>query len=254
MAWLSSAALIAYRDLQRFWRNKFWLAGQVGMNIADLAVFGLIFRGIVRPDLIPDYIRFITPGILSLSAFISAFTIGREVGVELRREVTHYLVSLPVSRSALVMGRILGGAVRGFVYQLPFIVLAALIMSIPTLEKWLLVLFATTALTIAMSSISMVLSTLTRDLNLQAAFRSIAYFTLFFVSNVFYPERVLELRLGSAAPVAYYSPVTMATTIYRYAFGYTTAVNLEFNVLGLLVWVTLLVLLAYKLYLRNLIR
>jgi ABC-2 type transport system permease protein len=78
------AYVVSLRDLRRFWQNVYWLAGQVAMNIADLVIFGLIFRGVVNPQLIPDYIRFITPGVLCLSIFISAFTIGREVGVELR--------------------------------------------------------------------------------------------------------------------------------------------------------------------------
>jgi ABC-2 type transport system permease protein len=112
----TQAYIVALRDLKRFWQNIYWLAGQVAMNIADLLIFGLIFRGIVRPELIPDYIRFITPGILCLSIFISSFTIGREVGVELRREVTHYLVSLPITRGALVAGRVLGGVLRGLMY------------------------------------------------------------------------------------------------------------------------------------------
>jgi len=108
--------IVSQRDLKRFFMNIYWLAGQVAMNIADLVIFGLIFRGIVNPVLIPDYIKFITPGILCLSIFISSFTIGREVGVELRREVTHYLVSLPITREHLVAGRILGGVLRGFTY------------------------------------------------------------------------------------------------------------------------------------------
>lgn len=83
------------------------------MNIADLVIFAVIFKGLVNPAYIPDYIKFITPGILCLSIFISAFSIGREVGIELRREVTHYLVSLPVTRGQLVVGRILGGVLRG---------------------------------------------------------------------------------------------------------------------------------------------
>ncbi|MEM1713999.1 MAG: ABC transporter permease, partial [Desulfurococcaceae archaeon] len=100
--WIRGAVLVAQRDLSRFWRNIYWLAGQVAMNIADLVIFAVIFRGLVNPAFIPDYIRFITPGILCLAIFISAFSIGREVGIELRREVTQYLVSLPVTRGALV--------------------------------------------------------------------------------------------------------------------------------------------------------
>ncbi|MEM4889252.1 MAG: ABC transporter permease, partial [Thermosphaera sp.] len=113
--------LIARRDLARFWRYKYWLAGQVAMNLADILIFGLIFNGVVNRQLIPDYVRFVTPGILCLSLFISSFSIGREVGVELRREVTHYLLTLPVRRESLIIGRLLGGALRGLMYQAGFL-------------------------------------------------------------------------------------------------------------------------------------
>ncbi len=246
--------IVSQRDLKRFFMNIYWLAGQVAMNIADLVIFGLIFRGIVNPVLIPDYIKFITPGILCLSIFISSFTIGREVGVELRREVTHYLVSLPITRGALVAGRILGGVLRGFVYQFGFIILAVLIMGLPTLDKWLLILATSLLLATTMSSISITVSTLTRDFNLQAAIRSLVYFLFFFVSNVFYPEKAIAVRLGPAAPLAYYSPVSMAVNIYRYSFGYIQQVDLLFNLGGLVVWCIFGLLLAYKLYIRNLTR
>ena len=248
------AYVVSLRDLRRFWQNIYWLAGQVAMNIADLVIFGLIFRGVVNPQLIPDYIRFITPGVLCLSIFISAFTIGREVGVELRREVTHYLVSLPISRSALVAGRILGGVLRGFIYQSGFIVLAVLIMGSPTTEKWVLTITASTLLAATMSSLSITVSTVTRDFNLQAAIRSLVYFMFFFVSNVFYPEKALQARLGSAAPIAYYSPVSMTVSIYRYCFGYLQSVDLFFNLTGLTAWCLISILLAYRLYIRNLTR
>lgn len=250
--WFRGVILVAQRDLARFWRNIYWLAGQLAMNIADLVIFAVIFKGLVNPAYIPDYIKFITPGILCLSIFISAFSIGREVGIELRREVTHYLVSLPVTRGQLVVGRILGGVLRGFMYQAGFLLLAVLLMGLPSIDKWLLILTASLLLAVTMSSLSITLSTLTRDFNLQAAIRSLVYFVFFFVSNVFYPEKALEVRLGSAAPLAYYSPMSMTVNIYRFSFNYVSSINLFFNLTGLTLWTILAVLFAYKVYIRNL--
>lgn len=252
--WIRGAVLVAQRDLSRFWRNIYWLAGQVAMNIADLVIFAVIFRGLVNPAFIPDYIRFITPGILCLAIFISAFSIGREVGIELRREVTQYLVSLPVTRGALVAGRIMGGVLRGFLYQAGFVILAVVLMSMPSVDKWILILTSSFLLALTMSCLSITLSTLTRDFNLQAAIRSLVYFIFFFVSNVFYPEKALAMRLGSAAPIAYYSPMSMAVNLYRFGFNYTTSVDVLFNLAGLIAWATLSLLFAYKVYIRNLTR
>lgn len=250
---LRSIAIVAYRDIARFWRYKYWLAGQVAMNLADILIFGLIFNGVVNKDLIPDYVRFVTPGILCLSIFISSFSIGREVGVELRREVTQYLLTLPVRRESLIIGRLLGGAARGLIYQFGFLVFASIILAPPSPEGWAYVLATSFTLALTMSSVSISLSTVTRDFNMQATIRSLTYYLLFFVSNIFYPQRVIAARLGPLAPIVDYSPLTMATNIYRWAFKYDVLLNPLSNLIGLLVWSLIIVVVAYKLYLRNLL-
>jgi ABC-2 type transport system permease protein len=126
----AQALMVAYRDLQRFWKYKWWLAGLITMNLADLFIFALVFKGIVRRDVVPDYFYFLAPGIASIAAFAAAFTIGREVMMELRRGFHHYLLSLPISRIDLVVGRILGGVVRGVVYQMPFIALLVILTGV----------------------------------------------------------------------------------------------------------------------------
>lgn len=249
---LRSTLLVAYRDLARFWRYRYWLFAQIVMNIADIAIFGLIFRGIVNKQLIPDYLKFITPGILSLSIFISSFSIGREVGMELRREVTHYFLALPIRRSLFVTGRLIGGLARGLVYQTGFLILALILLNPPTITGWLFVFATSSMLALIMSSLSISLTTVTRDFNLQATVRSLVYNILFFVSNIFYPKKVVEARLGSASFIVDYSPLTMATNIYRWSFGYDLSIDPFPCLLGLMVWVVAILPLSYKLYIRNL--
>lgn len=252
-SYIRSMLLVSQRDLSRFWRYRFWLFGQIAMNIADIAIFGLIFRNIVNREMIPDYLRFITPGILSLSIFISSFSIGREVGMELRREFTHYILALPIKRSVFVAGRLLGGLLRGFIYQLGFLLLALILLNPPTLIGWLYILLTSLLLALIMSSLSISLSTVTRDFNLQATIRSLIHNILFFVSNIFYPRRVVEARLGPGALIVDYSPLTMATNIYRWGFGYDKTIDPTYSLIGLLIWTIVIVPLAYKLYIRNLV-
>jgi len=255
---LREVALIAFRDLSRFWRYKFWLAGQLAMNLSDIAIFALLISNIVRRDVIPDYFKYMTPGVVAIATFASAFSIGREVGVELRREITDYLLSLPVRRISLVIGRILGGALRGLVYQLPFLVLAALLVGTPTLDRAAHIALASTLLTTSMSSLAIAISTATRDFNLQATLRSITYYFLFFLSNVFYPVSVLQRRFSKVPaliPVIEYSPVSLASDIYRWGFGYYAVLEgLKTRVLCLSVWSIAITVAASYIYLTNLTR
>jgi ABC-2 type transport system permease protein len=79
---IRNISIIISRDLQRFWKYRWWLAGLITMNLADLFIFALLFNNMVRRDLIPNYFLFIATGIAAIASFASAFSIGREVGVE----------------------------------------------------------------------------------------------------------------------------------------------------------------------------
>ncbi|WP_440059071.1 ABC transporter permease [Thermogladius sp. 4427co] len=245
------AIVIAERDLRRFWRYRFWLAGQIVMNIADIVIFGLVFSSMIT---IPGYVKFITPGILSLAMFISSFSIGREVGVELRREVTDYLVSLPVSRFELVFGRFLGGALRGIIYQSGFIILALIIVGAPTISGWAIIVYTSITLSFAMSALSIALSTVTKDFNLQATIRSVTYYILFFFSNIFYPAQAIAMRLGPLGGIVSYMPLSVATSLYRWGFRYSVDVDIEGNVVLLAAWTLVLVSVSWLLYQRNITR
>ncbi|QOJ78895.1 ABC transporter permease [Infirmifilum lucidum] len=250
---LRSVWLVVYRDLSRFWKYRFWLAGQVGMNLADILIYALVFSNMINTQLIPDYFKFFTTGVIAIAAFASAFSIGREVGIEIRREYTHYLLGLPLSRGELVAGRILGGMLRGVVYQSSFVALAAVLVGTPDLFGWLLVLYTSFALSASMSGLAIAISSSTKDFNLQATFRALTYYILFFFSNVFYPRQVLELRFpGAVVEAIGYTPVSLAADIYRWAFRYNAAVDVAQRVVLLTAWTSAMLAIAAAVYLRNL--
>lgn len=255
MTWGAPIAIVAYRDLQRFWKYRWWVAGLIAMNLADLFIFALIFRGIVRRELVPDYFYFLAPGIASIAAFAAAFTIGREVMMELRRGFHHYLLSLPISRWELVIGRVCGGVVRGAIYQFPFLALLFILTGNPGLNLVIAIL-ATLMISASMSSLSIALSTLVKSLEMQATIRSATYFALFFLSNVFYPETVIKQRFPEPLPTLIENnPVSIATSIYRLTFTPHIAYELpelETLLIKLVAWTIALTLLGVILYERNL--
>ncbi|MEM0459441.1 MAG: ABC transporter permease [Thermofilaceae archaeon] len=251
---LRSSLLIAYRDLVRFWKFKHWLASQIVMNLADVVIFALIFNNIVNREYIPDYIKFMSTGVLSVSVFASSFSIGREVGAEMRREVVYYLLTLPASRWALIAGRIMGGTFRGLIYQLAFIALNIALVGVPNLYQAAIIAYTSVVLSASMSALAIAISTSTRDFNLQATFRALTYYTLFFLSNVFYPREVLRLRFpGPLADAIAHTPVSLASDVYRWAFGYYSSIN-PLAIFELTLWAILLLVLAALLYRRNISR
>lgn len=252
MKGVRQAILIAQRDLYRFWSSRYWLAGQVAMNLADIFVFALVFRGVVRRELVPDYLKFMASGVASLATFVASFSIGREVGHEVRRDVVDYLLTLPTPRWALVLGRILGGTLRGLVYQLPFLAIAAILVSPPTSAEIPYIVVTSLMLTTSMSSIAIAASTLSRDFNIQSTIRSLTYYLLFFFSNVFYPKHVLAMRFPQPLPeIINLTPISLSADIYRWCFNYYTTIE-PTKMLLLALWTIPSTVAASLIYLRNL--
>ena len=96
--YLRGVYVVVKRDLDRFWKYKWWIAGLITMNLTDLFIFALVFNNIVNRAYIDNYLLFLAPGIAAIATFASAFSIGREVGVEVRRGYNQYLLSLPLTR------------------------------------------------------------------------------------------------------------------------------------------------------------
>ncbi|MEM0043645.1 MAG: ABC transporter permease [Sulfolobales archaeon] len=251
-----SLYIVIDRDLNRFWKYRWWLAGLVTMNLADLFIFALVFNNMVRRDLIPNYFIFMAPGITAIASFASAFSIGREVGVEVRREYTQYLLSLPISRYELAIGRILSGTVRGLIYQTPFMILTIILIKIPEPLNLAEMILASALLASTMSSLSIAISTSTKNFDMQATLRSFSYFILFFISNVFYPDPLIKTRFpGPLYTVAILNPISLTVSLYREILGISPSAFSTYQILMLLgVWLIIALVLGGYFYLRNLER
>ncbi|MEM1873487.1 MAG: ABC transporter permease, partial [Acidilobaceae archaeon] len=250
--------IVSLRDLHRFFKYKWWIAGLITANLADLFVFALLISGIMRREIVPDYLLFLAPGIAAIAAFASAFTIGREVMMELRREVHLYLLSLPISRAEFVLGRILGGVLRGLIYQTPVLLAVLMITGVRDARLLLLIPIASILLTASMSSLSIALSTLTRNLDVHVTIRSVTYFVFFFLSTVFYPPQALRTRLPEPIVIlAENNPVSLVADLYRVILlpeNLAPAREPSLLLAKLATLSILLVLLGASLYLRNLRR
>ncbi|MEM4749809.1 MAG: ABC transporter permease [Sulfolobales archaeon] len=251
-----SLYIVIDRDLNRFWKYRWWLAGLVTMNLADLFIFALVFNNMVRRDLIPNYFIFMAPGITAIASFASAFSIGREVGVEVRREYTQYLLSLPISRYELAIGRILSGTVRGLIYQTPFMILTIILIKIPEPLNLAEMILASALLASTMSSLSIAISTSTKNFDMQATLRSFSYFILFFISNVFYPDPLIKTRFPEPLyTVAILNPISLTVSLYREILGISPSAFSTYQILMLLgVWLIIALVLGGYFYLRNLER
>jgi ABC-2 type transport system permease protein len=182
-------------DFRNFFRYKWWLVGLISMNLADLFIMAIVYNGILNSDVrdqIGSYFNFFAPGLAVTGLFASAFMIGREINMERRREVHHYMLSLPMTRMELAVGRVLSGGLRGMMYMSPLLLTCFIFVGFPSLPQFFLILAVLFLLAIGISGLSITIAVSTSSLEKFITARGLVYYTLFFCSSVFYPLSLIE--------------------------------------------------------------
>jgi ABC-2 type transport system permease protein len=231
---------VVEHDLRNFFRYKWWLVGLISMNLADLFIMAIVYNFMISSAVIEQYqsyFKFFAPGLAVTGLFASAFMIGREINMERRREVHHYMLSLPMSRMELAIGRVLSGGIRGMIYMSPLLLTCFIFVGFPTAWELLVILFVLLLLALGISGLSIAIAVSTASLEKFITARGLVYYTLFFCSSVFYPLSLIQ-QLGAEgnfpAPLvvlAEINPLSSASDMIRNfligqpAFSYTSIIN-----------------------------
>jgi len=231
---------ILEHDFRNFFRYKWWLVGLISMNLADLFIMAIVYNRMISDEVaqqIRSYFNFFAPGLAVTGLFASAFMIGREVNMERRREVHHYMLSLPMTRLELAIGRVLSGGLRGMLYMLPLLLTCFLFLGFPTIWQLLLILAVLFLLAVGISGLSIAIAVSTSSLEKFITARGLVYYTLFFCSSVFYPLSLIQ-QLGRdgkfpmiLVTMAEVNPLSSASDMIRYIllgyppFYFTSIIN-----------------------------
>ena len=192
---MSAILHIVEHDFRNFFRYKWWLVGLISMNLSDLFIMAIVYNQMLSSvvmEEIGSYFNFFAPGLAVTGLFASAFMIGREVNMERRREVHHYMLSLPMTRMELAIGRVLSGGLRGMIYMSPLLLTCFIFLGFPTVWQLLVILAVLFLLAVGISGLSIAIAVSTSSLEKFITARGLVYYTLFFCSSVFYPLSLIE--------------------------------------------------------------
>lgn len=124
--------------------------------------------------------------------FASAFMIGQEVNMEVRRQVHHYMLSLPITRLELALGRLLAGGLRGMMYMSPLLFTTFLLLGFPSLPQLLIILGALFLLGTGISGLSIATAVSTTSFEKFVTARGLIYYILFFCNSIFHPLSLIQ--------------------------------------------------------------
>lgn len=203
-------------DFRNFFRYRWFIAALIAMNLADLFISAVVFTQMTS---IVNYFKFFAPGLAVVGLFASAFMIGREINMEVRREIHHYMLSLPMTRTELAIGRVLAGGLRGMLYMTPLLITNFIVLSFPTLPQLLLILVTLLLLAIGISGVSIAIATSTTSFEKFVTARGAVYYLFFFCSSVFYPLSMIQVLstrgLWPLVAFAQINPLTNGSDLIR---------------------------------------
>jgi ABC-2 type transport system permease protein len=146
--------------------------------------------------------------------------IGREINMEVRREISHYMLSLPIKRLELALGRVLAGGFRGVIYMAPLLATTLGITYIytsasPNPLQLLTIITTLSLLSIGTSGLSIALALSTTSFEKYITARGVVYYVLFFCSTVFYPMGLIQSALPQLTLIAQYNPLSCGADLSR---------------------------------------
>ena len=112
---LQDTSTIAWRDMIRTARQPEMLFFAVIMGVFFLLLFNYVFGGAISAGTGVDYIQFLVPGVLVITALNGAQQTGTGLAVDLSEGVTNRFRSLPMTQVAVIAGRTVADTFRNVV-------------------------------------------------------------------------------------------------------------------------------------------
>jgi ABC-2 type transport system permease protein len=126
---LKDTGHMTVRHLMTLWRQPWWIAVSLVQPVIWLLLFGALFETITE---IPgfgssNYIEFLAPGVVVMTAFFGAGWTGMPVIEDIERGVVDRFLVSPVRRSSLISGRLTSGALTTTIQSLIIVALALIV-------------------------------------------------------------------------------------------------------------------------------
>ena len=234
---ISDSLVMARRGLIETVRNPTLLAYVFIQPVLLILIFRYAFGGAIRtPN--GSYVNYLVPGILVMTSVFGALVTGIGLSNDLAGGIVDRLRSLPMARSAVLVGRTVSDLARNVISVLLMVGVGFLVGFSPNQGIWRVL--AAIALLLAFgyvfSWIAATVALLVRDPETAQGVGFIWVFPLVFVSSAFVPTHAMPEAVRAFANV---NPVTLCINAAR---DLTIGGHATGAVLGTLAWLAGLVL------------
>jgi len=210
---LQDTETMLWRDTIRTARQPEMLVFAVVMGVFFLVLFNYVFGGAIGAGAGIDYLQFLVPGVLVITALQGAQQTSMGFAADLAEGVTDRFRSLPMSQVAVIAGRTLADAVRNIIGLLLVAALAlAMGYRFATVGGAVAALALATAVGFAFSWLGAAIAAKVRQPDMVGMLSMFWLFPLMLASSAFAPAESMPDWLR---PFATYQPISVAANAVR---------------------------------------
>ena len=210
------------RDVRMFIQYKFMLIMRGIWFTAQVALFGLIVNKMVQTaaaEVGISYFQYYVAGVTIITLYSTAMFIGYDIFEEAEHGVFEYLLTLPVSRRELVLGRSIGGGLRTFIYIGPLLVVVLFILGVSN-PLYLLVAVASLFLfAFGVSGMSITIAVAMKSGDKYDILIGVLDALIVRLSTTMYPTFYMQQATPAYAAIANFNPLTYAADLFRWGTG-----------------------------------
>ncbi|AEA47731.1 ABC-2 type transporter [Archaeoglobus veneficus SNP6] len=215
---LQGVYVLWLRDMKRYVRARSRLFGSLGMPLFFLISFNLGFRRAQIPSLNISYTDFLAPGVVAMVVLFTSVFSGVSVVWDRQFGFLREIMVAPISRTAIALGRILGGATTAVVQGWIMLVVSLAIGFVPHFAGLLPATLFMMLTAIAFTGVGVAISTLMKDIHGFQIIINFFVFPVFLLSGAIFPVK----ELGNAAFLAMINPLSYGVDGIRWSLtGYT---------------------------------
>lgn len=212
---VSKILTVVERDLRTFLRWRALLAWRWIWFGVQITVFGLIMKRVVIA--VPDYLPYYASGIAMMTLFSMAVMIGYDIYEEADDGINDYLLSLPLSRRELVIGRSIGGGLRAIILVFPIVLFILYLLKSFNMFSLIVSALAIFLFAMGSSGFSITLATSLRSSDKFDITMGIIDALILRLSTALYP---LAFMPDFYKRVAISNPLSHVSDVFRWALGF----------------------------------
>lgn len=246
MSELNKVYWIWYREVIKFWREKTRIISSLVTPLLWLLIFGGGMRAVAVPGT-ENYQAFLFPGVVGMTLLFTSVASGVSVIWDREFGFLKEILVAPVSRSAMVLGKALGGGTSALLQGVILLPLSFLVGVSLTPVSVLIFIPVMIITALGLVSIGLAIAAFVESMEAFNLIMSFAIMPMFLLSGAFFPLNSAPAWLRG---LSYINPLTYGVDMLRWATfnGWDSLLPPYVEVIVLLVFAAGMILLCARLF------